>query len=46
MFDTAEKRNCWEVDGVLNPCIDELRVLLGDKTIKYCKNCIYYINMN
>ena len=42
MFNEEEKRNCWEVDGVLNPCIDELRRLLGNKTITYCRNCIYY----
>lgn len=42
MFNEEEKRNCWEVDGVLNPCIDELRRLLANKKITYCRNCIYY----
>jgi len=42
MFNEKEKRNCWEVDGVLNPCIEELRSLLGVNKITYCKNCLYY----
>jgi len=42
MFDRREKRNCWDVDGVSNPCIDELREILGGNTMAYCKNCIYY----
>ena len=46
MFNEEEKRNCWEVDGVLNPYIDELRSLLGDNKIAYCENCLYYRHSN
>ena len=46
MFNEEEKRNCWEVDGVLNTYIDELRSLLGDNKIAYCENCLYYRHSN
>lgn len=44
MFNEDETRECWEVDGTLNNCVDG-KQLVGDyieDKITFCRHCLYY----
>ena len=44
MFNEDETRECWEVDGTLNNCMDG-KQLVGDyieDKITFCRHCLYY----
>ena len=44
MFNEDEARDCWEVEGTFNNCVDG-RQLVGDfveDKITFCKHCLYY----
>ena len=47
MFEEGEKRNCWDVEPTLTPCIDtfENSIEMNDK-IFFCKNCLFYEHVN
>jgi len=44
MFKEGEKRNCWEIEPALTPCINNVTEgsLEMQYKLSYCKNCLYY----
>ena len=47
MFRDDEERNCWDVSGTFCLLVDDGDNLdMGGDEKFFCKNCLYYINVN